>query len=93
MIGAKPIDLNDKSDWRTTLEHNRLNRNPPLLPTDFDSDRLVSPEVAAQLMGLSLATLRRMWSEGEGPRRSRISARRLGVKLRDLRDFLDQRAV
>jgi predicted DNA-binding transcriptional regulator AlpA len=73
-----------------TLEHNRPDFN---LPLNLDSDRLVSPEVAAQLMGLSLATLHRMWAAGEGPRRIRISARRLGVKLRDLRDFLDQRAV
>jgi predicted DNA-binding transcriptional regulator AlpA len=63
------------------------------LPQNLDSDRLVSPEVAAHLMGLSLATLHRMWSQGEGPRRIRISPRRIGVKLRDLRDYLDQRAV
>jgi predicted DNA-binding transcriptional regulator AlpA len=44
-------------------------------------------------MGLSLATLRRMWSDGEGPRKIRISKRRLGVKLRDLRDYLASREV
>jgi predicted DNA-binding transcriptional regulator AlpA len=73
-----------------TVEPTQNNFNHP--PDSFDSDRLVSPEVAAELMGLSLATLRRMWSDGEGPRKIRISKRRLGVKLRDLRDYTWRRA-
>jgi predicted DNA-binding transcriptional regulator AlpA len=75
-----------------SLQQNSSNRNPPL-PDSFDSDRLVSPEVAAELMGLSLATLRRMWSDGEGPRKIRISKRRIGVRLRDLAEYLDRAAV
>jgi predicted DNA-binding transcriptional regulator AlpA len=75
-----------------SLESNRAKRNPPL-PTDLNSDKLISPAQAAELMNISLATLQRRWREGEGPRRIRISARRLGVKLRDLRDYLDARTV
>jgi predicted DNA-binding transcriptional regulator AlpA len=65
-----------------TMASNRPDFN---LPHNLDSDRLVSPEVAAQLMGLSLATLHRMWAAGAGPRRIRISPRRVGIRLRDLR--------
>jgi predicted DNA-binding transcriptional regulator AlpA len=75
-----------------SLQQNGLNRNPPL-PDNFDSDRLVSPEVAAELMGISLATLRRLWDLDQGPRRIRLSPRRLGVRLRDLAEYLDRAAV
>jgi predicted DNA-binding transcriptional regulator AlpA len=62
-------------------------------PTDFNSDRLVSPKEAAALMGLSLPTLHRMWKQGAGPRRRQISPRRIGVRLRDLAEYLDSAAV
>jgi predicted DNA-binding transcriptional regulator AlpA len=73
-----------------SLESNRSDFN---LPNSLDSDRLISPAMAAEMLGMSEATLRREWAQGRGPRRIRISARQLGVKLRDLRDYLDQRAV
>jgi predicted DNA-binding transcriptional regulator AlpA len=82
--------LFQEGNGRMSLQQNSLNRN---LPDSFDSDRLVSPEVAAELMGLSLATLRRMWSDGEGPRKIRISKRRIDVRLRDLAEYLDRAAV
>jgi hypothetical protein len=62
-------------------------------PTDFNSDRLVSDQVAAQLMSISLATLRRMRSRGEGPPRRQISLRRYGTRLRDIAEFLNRAAV
>jgi hypothetical protein len=40
-----------------------------------------------------MPTLQRLWRDGQGPRRIRISSRRIGVRLRDLREYLDQRAV
>jgi predicted DNA-binding transcriptional regulator AlpA len=73
-----------------SLESNRSDFN---LPNSLDSDRLISPAMAAEMMGLSLATLHRMWRQGGGPRRIQISPRRLGVRLRDLKAFLDARAA
>jgi predicted DNA-binding transcriptional regulator AlpA len=61
----------------------------PQLPNNFDSDRVVSPKDCAALLGISLATLRRLWREGRGPKVLRISQSRLGVRLRDLRSYLD----
>jgi hypothetical protein len=62
-------------------------------PTDFNSDRLVSDQVAAELMDISLATLRRMRLRGEGPPRRRVSERRFGTRLRDIATYLDRVAV
>jgi hypothetical protein len=62
-------------------------------PTDFNSDRLVSDQVAAELMDISLATLRRMREKGEGPPRRQISERRFGTRLRDIQAFLDRAAI
>jgi hypothetical protein len=62
-------------------------------PIDFNSDRLVSDQVAAELMDISLATLRRMRERGKGPPRRRISERRFGTRLRDIQTFLDRAAV
>jgi predicted DNA-binding transcriptional regulator AlpA len=77
----------------STLESNDLAVKSSSLPDSFDSDRVVSPKDAAALLGISLPTLHRMWATGAGPRRRQISPRRIGVRLRDLRDYLDQRAV
>jgi hypothetical protein len=63
------------------------------LPRDFNSDRLVSPKVTAELLALSPATLQRLWREGRGPRRIQISQRRFGVRLRDIQAYLDRAAV
>jgi predicted DNA-binding transcriptional regulator AlpA len=71
------------------LDTSDLNRNP--LPTSFDSDRVVAPKEVAALLGISIATLRRMWARGEGPRWVRLSLRRQGCRLRDLNDFLASR--
>jgi hypothetical protein len=74
----------------TILDQASPARNP--LPRDFNSDRLVTPAQAAELMGISLATLRRLWDVDQGPRRIRLSPRRLGVRLRDLQEYLNRAA-
>jgi predicted DNA-binding transcriptional regulator AlpA len=61
------------------------------LPTNFDSDRLVSEREAAALMGVSRDTLRRLRANGEGPPVIRVSQRRIGIKLRAIRDYLASR--
>jgi predicted DNA-binding transcriptional regulator AlpA len=63
------------------------------LPDSFDSDKVVAPKDAAALLGISLPTLHRMWQQGAGPRRRQISPRRIGVRLRDLKAYLDSAAV
>jgi predicted DNA-binding transcriptional regulator AlpA len=59
-------------------------------PRDLQSDQVVSPELAAQILGVSRATLQRLWASGRGPRRLRISQRRIGVRLRDIAAYLDR---
>jgi hypothetical protein len=54
------------------------------LPRNFDSDRLVSPRVAAALLNISVWTLRRMSERKEGPHRRQVSPRRFGYRLRDI---------
>jgi predicted DNA-binding transcriptional regulator AlpA len=62
-------------------------------PSDFNSDRLVSDKVTAELMGISLATLRRMRARGGGPQRRQISQRRYGTRLRDIGAYIERAAV
>jgi predicted DNA-binding transcriptional regulator AlpA len=63
------------------------------LPDNFNSDRLVSDPICAELLGISLSTLRRLREQGEGPPRRRISQRRFGTRLRDIAEFLNRAAV
>jgi predicted DNA-binding transcriptional regulator AlpA len=56
-------------------------------------DQVVSPGTAARLLNISPVTLWRMWRRGEGPPKLRISPHRCGVRLKDIREFLDRAAV
>src|ERR1700730_761039 len=51
-------------------------------------DYVVSEREAAEIIGVSPDTLRRMVKRGEGPDRIKISARRIGYRLSALNDFL-----
>jgi predicted DNA-binding transcriptional regulator AlpA len=51
-------------------------------------DYVVSEREAAEIIGVSADTLRRIVKRGEGPDRIRISARRIGYRLSALNDFL-----
>lgn len=55
-------------------------------------DRVVSEVDAAHYLGCSPDTLRRMHNRGEGPRRLKISPRRVGYRLSDINTWLDARA-
>jgi hypothetical protein len=59
------------------------------LPDSFNSDRLVSDPVCAELLGVSLSTLRRSREQGEGPPRRRINQRRFATRLRDIKQYVD----
>lgn len=56
-------------------------------------NRLISPEQTAELLGISLRTLRRMWQQGEGPAVIRVSARRQGCRPEDIDAYLDERRM
>jgi predicted DNA-binding transcriptional regulator AlpA len=76
-----------------TLPARKGNDGMTLQQNDGDRNRVVTPAQAAELMGISLATLRRLWDVDQGPRRIRLSPRRIGVRLRDLAEYLDRSAV
>jgi excisionase family DNA binding protein len=58
----------------------------------FADDRVVSIAEAARLSNLSVPTLRRCNRRGE-LRIIKLSPRRVGVRLSDLKSWLDSRAV
>jgi predicted DNA-binding transcriptional regulator AlpA len=52
-------------------------------------DRIISERVAAEILGISPDTLRRLNSRFEGPKRHRISPRRVGYKLSEVEAYRD----
>lgn len=57
-------------------------------PTDL---RVLTRDEAADMLGISRLGLDRLHMEGAGPARVRLSARRVGYRLSDLRAWLDSR--
>jgi predicted DNA-binding transcriptional regulator AlpA len=55
-------------------------------------DRVRSLQETAALLGISIATLRRLIAAGEGPTVTRLSPRRLGIRDSHRETFLDARA-
>ena len=62
----------------------------PLLP--LADDRILTLKTAAEVAGLGLPTLRRRIVAGDGPTVTRLSPRRVGVRVGHLRAWLDARA-
>ena len=54
-------------------------------------DHVVAESATAEIIGVSKATLRRMVERGEGPRRLKLSARRVGYRMSDLAEWLNSR--
>ena len=54
-------------------------------------DHVVAESATAEIIGVSKATLRRMVERGEGPRRLKLSTRRIGYRLSDLEAWLSAR--
>lgn len=50
-------------------------------------DVVVSKIEAAKMLNISTWTLDRMFKRGEGPRRTRLSDRRVGYRLREIRQY------
>jgi predicted DNA-binding transcriptional regulator AlpA len=64
--------------------------DPPGVPPDC----AVLPLAAvAKAANISLSTLRREIERGTGPKVTRLSCRRLGVRLVDLRQWLEERSA
>jgi len=64
---------------------------PPDVKPD-DDNRVLSFAVWCELAGFSKATGRRVLASGEGPVVIRLSARRIGIRVRDHKHWLDRRA-
>jgi predicted DNA-binding transcriptional regulator AlpA len=61
--------------------------------SDFYENRILSLPSVAQLASLSLSTLRREIQRGTGPKITRISRRRVGVRRADVRLWLIERGT
>jgi hypothetical protein len=59
----------------------------------FESVRIVDEPTAIGLLDISKDTWKRMRDRGEGPPVTKISERRIGYRLIDLRRWLDARRV
>jgi predicted DNA-binding transcriptional regulator AlpA len=57
----------------------------------LEDERVIDLRTVAELCDLSLATLRRRIEAGQGPRVTRVSERRVGVRVAHLKAWLDQR--
>lgn len=54
------------------------------LPQYLEAERVLNAHQAAELMGVSIATFRRLYWTGRTPAAIRLSDRRLGWRVRDL---------
>jgi predicted DNA-binding transcriptional regulator AlpA len=61
--------------------------------SDFDSVRVVDEPTAILLTGVSPRTWDRMRARGETPPITKLSERRIGYRLVDLKAWLDARRV
>lgn len=56
---------------------------------DFEMNRVVTLRHAAAMLGVSDRTLRRQAGKGTGPRLIRLSERRIGIRVKDLNEWMD----
>ena len=66
------------------------NHESAVLP--FNEDRVLTLSQFASNAGISLVTLRRLIARGEGPTVTKLSERRLGIRVRHAREWVDARA-
>jgi predicted DNA-binding transcriptional regulator AlpA len=63
------------------------------VPAECADDRVLTYPQTATVIGSSVETLRRRIAAGDGPVVTRLSGRRLGVRVKHLRAWLDSRAI
>jgi predicted DNA-binding transcriptional regulator AlpA len=61
--------------------------------SDLDLVRVVDEPTALSLIGLSVDTWDRLKAKGETPPATRLSARRIGYRVTDLKEWLDARRI
>jgi predicted DNA-binding transcriptional regulator AlpA len=61
-------------------------------PLGLADDRVLTLSEFAKLAGISPVTLRRRIAAGDGPIITKLSERRLGIRVRHAREWLDARA-
>ena len=76
-----------------TMRQDRKPATPTVLAEDLSSHRMLSEKEAAAVLGVHYKTLRKMSAEGKGPRRIKVSEKRVGYRLRDCRAYIDERAA
>jgi len=59
----------------------------------YAAARVISFKEAAALAGLSVSTFKQLITNRDGPRLTRLSERRRGVRLSDFTRWLDERAA
>lgn len=71
-------------------------QNPPptdqIAPVGLADDRVLTLSEFAKIAGISLVTLRRRIAAHDGPVITKLSERRLGIRVRHAREWLDARA-
>jgi predicted DNA-binding transcriptional regulator AlpA len=72
------------------MPHKPAEQMPPIA-ADLAADRVMTLPEIAQLTGLSVITLRRMVKDRTGPTITKLSERRIGVRVRHAREWLDAR--
>jgi predicted DNA-binding transcriptional regulator AlpA len=72
------------------MRHTRTSLPPHL--EDMADDRVLKLSEFAEIAGISVITLRRRIAAEEGPIVTRLSLRRIGIRVRDGRAWLDARA-
>lgn len=68
-----------------------FNSKPDALPPGLDGARILSAKQGAELLGVSIATFRRLYWAGEMPPPLRVSARRLGWPVSALLAYAESR--
>jgi predicted DNA-binding transcriptional regulator AlpA len=61
------------------------------LPTELLDLRVLTLQEVADLCGISLATLKRLIADGQGPRTIQLSTRRVGVRVIDYKQWQQDR--
>jgi predicted DNA-binding transcriptional regulator AlpA len=95
MSNPKPIDARYAREFANAkiaagTGNGHASIGDPPLPT-VEDQRVLTVIEAARLIGVSLATLKRIFADGGGPPIVQISKRRVGIRVSDLRRWLDSR--
>jgi predicted DNA-binding transcriptional regulator AlpA len=60
---------------------------------DLEAIRVLGRDKVIALLGISKMTFDRIEQRGDGPRRVRLSSRRIGYRVSDVKAWLDSRAA